>query len=167
MHTIGIWRKTYQPVISRVFSLGWVYDIPRWWKISGWQIAGLVRVQAGDAVLASQATNNNSSLGYAVQRPNRVSAPERVRRRSVAKFFNTAAFTNAPQFVIGTKFAQPVRGPGLQNADLMIGKTFRITELREPRIPHGGFQRVEHPSVERSQWNASESAAFGSIYQRG
>ena len=33
--------------IPRVFSAGWVYDIPRWWKISGWRIGGLVRVQAG------------------------------------------------------------------------------------------------------------------------
>ena len=31
--------------IPRVFALGWVYDIPRIWKISGWQIAGLVRVR--------------------------------------------------------------------------------------------------------------------------
>src|SRR5207245_6482428 len=31
--------------IPRVFALGWVYDIPRLWKFSGWQIAGLVRAQ--------------------------------------------------------------------------------------------------------------------------
>jgi hypothetical protein len=55
--------------IPRVFALGWVYDIPRIWKVSGWQIAGLVRVQGGDTVPVTQATNNNSSLGYAVQRP--------------------------------------------------------------------------------------------------
>ena len=61
--------------IPRVFSVGWVYEIPRLWKISGWQIAGLVRVQAGDAVPVTQATNNNSSLGFAVQRPNRVGDP--------------------------------------------------------------------------------------------
>ncbi len=61
--------------IPQVFALGWVYDIPRFWKISGWQIAGLVRVQAGDAVAVTQATNNNSSLGYAVQRPNRTAIP--------------------------------------------------------------------------------------------
>ncbi len=36
--------------IPRVFSAGWVYRIPRWWKISGWEIGGIVRVQAGDAV---------------------------------------------------------------------------------------------------------------------
>ena len=61
--------------IPQVFALGWVYEIPRLWKISGWQIAGLVRVQAGDAVAVTQATNNNSSLGFAVQRPNRISDP--------------------------------------------------------------------------------------------
>src|SRR5207245_5920793 len=84
--------------IPRVFALGWVYDIPRLWKISGWQIAGLVRVQSGDAVAVTQATNNNSSLGFAVQRPNRVSDPDQLADRSVARYFNTAAFTAAPQF---------------------------------------------------------------------
>src|SRR6185369_3464838 len=69
--------------IPRVFALGWVYDIPRLWKLSGWQIAGLVRVQAGDAVAVTQATNNNSSLGYAVQRPNRVSDPNEFAGRTV------------------------------------------------------------------------------------
>src|SRR5207248_2126703 len=107
---------------------GWVYDIPRVWKIGGWQIAGLVRVQSGDAVPVTQATNNNSSLGFAVQRPNRIADANEFGDRSVAAYFNTAAFTAAPQFVIGTSSRNPVRGPGLQDADLMIGKTFRVTE---------------------------------------
>ena len=114
--------------IPRVFALGWVYDIPRVWKLAGWQIAGLIRAQSGDAVPVTQATNNNSSLGFAVQRPNRVADPNQLDARSVARYFNTAAFTAAPQFVIGTSSRNPVRGPGLQNADLMIGKTFRLTE---------------------------------------
>ena len=63
--------------IPNVFALGWVYDIPRLWKISGWRIAGLVRVQAGDAVAVTQAANNNSSLGFAVAeaQPDRRSEP--------------------------------------------------------------------------------------------
>src|SRR5205085_3012009 len=40
--------------IPRVFSLGWVYDIPRFWKISGWQLGGLVRIHAGDPVPVTQ-----------------------------------------------------------------------------------------------------------------
>ena len=61
--------------LPRVFSAGWVYEIPRVWKISGWRIAGLVRVQSGDTVAVSQGTNANSNLGYGVQRPNRIADP--------------------------------------------------------------------------------------------
>jgi hypothetical protein len=61
--------------IPRIFSMGWVYDVPRLWKISGWQIAGFVRIQSGITVPVTQATNNNSALGYAIQRPNRVGDP--------------------------------------------------------------------------------------------
>ena len=71
--------------IPRVFSAGWVYQMPRWWKISGWEIAGLVRVQSGDAVPVTQATNNLSAFGYAVQRPNRVAIPNAFAARSASR----------------------------------------------------------------------------------
>jgi len=153
--------------IPRVFAIGWVYDIPRVWKISGWQIAGLVRVQAGDAVPVTQATNNNSSLGFAVQRPNRVSDPNQFEGRSVAKFFNTAAFTAAPQFVIGNSSRNPVRGPGLQNADLMIGKTFRITERVHLEFRAEAFNVSNTPPLNDPIGNNCCSGSFGSIISAG
>jgi hypothetical protein len=114
--------------IPRVFSAGWVYQIPRVWKISGWEIAGLVRVQSGDMVAVSQGTNSDSNLGYGVQRPNRIGNPNSLANRSAARWFDTAAFTVAPVFTIGNSSRNPVRGPGLQDADLMLGKTFRLAE---------------------------------------
>jgi hypothetical protein len=153
--------------IPRVFALGWVYDIPRVWKISGWQIAGLVRVQAGDAVAVTQATNNNSSLGFAVQRPNRTGDPNEFEGgRSVARYFNTAAFTAAPQFVIGTSSRNPVRGPGLQNADLMIGKTFRISERVAVEFRAEVFNVSNTPPLNDPNGSFG-SAAFGSITSAG
>jgi len=152
--------------IPRVFALGWVYDIPRLWKISGWQIAGLVRVQSGDAVPVTQATSNNSSLGYAVQRPSRVSDPNEFDSRSVAKYFNTAAFTPSPQFVIGNSSRNPVRGPGLQDADLMIGKTFRITERVSLEFRAEVFNVSNTPPLNDPSGSFG-SAAFGSITSAG
>src|SRR6185369_3899145 len=114
--------------IPRIFSMGWVYDVLRLWKISGWQIAGFVRIQSGITVPVTQATNNNSALGYAIQRPNRIGDPNGLATPTVAKWFDTAAFAPAGPFVIGNSSRNPVRGPGLQNADLMVGKTFRVTE---------------------------------------
>ena len=152
--------------IPEVFSLGWVYDIPRLWKISGWQIAGLVRLQAGDAVAVTQATNNNSSLGYAVQRPNRTANPNDFEGRTVARYFNTAAFTAVPQFVIGNSSRNPVRGPGLQNADLMIGKTFRITERFNLEFRAEAFNVSNTPPLNDPNGSFG-SAAFGSITAAG
>ncbi len=137
--------------IPHVFSAGWVYQIPRWWKISGWQIGGLVRVQSGIPVPVSQATNLLSNLGYAVQRPNRVGDPNSIENRSVDQWFNTAAFSPAGPFTIGNSSRNPVRGPGLQQADLMLAKTFRLTERAQPRIPRRGVQREQHAAAQRSE----------------
>jgi hypothetical protein len=152
--------------IPAVFALGWVYDIPRLWKISGWQIGGLVRLQSGDAVPVTQATNNNSSLGYAVQRPIRISNPNDFVHRTVAKYFNTAAFSAAPQFVIGNSSRNPVRGPGLQEADLMIGKTFRITERVNLEFRAEAFNVSNTPPLNDPNGSFG-SPAFGSITSAG
>ncbi len=152
--------------IPRVFALGWVYDIPRFWKISGWSIAGLVRAQTGAAIPVLQATNNNSSLGYAVQRPNRVSNPNNFDGRSVAKYFNTAAFVAAPQFVIGNSSRNPVRGPGLQNADVMIGKTFKLTERLNLEFRAEAFNVSNTPPLADPNGSFG-SPAFGSVTSAG
>jgi hypothetical protein len=152
--------------IPRVFALGWVYNIPRLWKISGLQIAGIVRVQSGDTVAVTQATNNNSSLGFAVQRPNRIANPNQFDSRGVARYFNTAAFTAAPQFVIGTSSRNPVRGPGLQDADLMIGKTFRLAERVNLEFRAEAFNVSNTPPLNDPNGSFG-SAAFGSITSAG
>ncbi|HKD08522.1 MAG TPA: carboxypeptidase regulatory-like domain-containing protein [Bryobacteraceae bacterium] len=152
--------------IPSVFSAGWIYNIPRIWKISGWQIGGLVRVQAGDAVPISQATNFNSAFGFALQRPNRISNPNVIAQRSASEWFNTAAFTMAPQFTIGNSSRNPIRGPGLQNADVMIGKTFRITERVGFEFRAEAFNVSNTPPL--NDPNASfGSAAFGTITSAG
>lgn len=152
--------------IPLVFALGWVYDIPRLWKVSGWQIAGLVRVQAGGAVAVAQSANNNSSLGFAVQRPNRIGDPNQFDGRSIAEYFNTAAFEAAPQFVIGNSSRNPVRGPGLQNADLMIGKTFRCSERVSLETRAEAFNVSNTPPLNDPNGSFG-NAAFGSITSAG
>jgi len=152
--------------IPQVFSAGWTYQIPRIWKISGWQIAGLVRVQAGDMVVVSQATNANSNLGFGVQRPNLIANPNMPVTRSVARWFNTAAFVAAPQFTLGSATRNPVRGPGLQDADLMIGKTFRMTDRTNLEFRAEVFN-VSNTTPLNDPNGSFGSAAFGSITSAG
>ncbi|WP_031498648.1 TonB-dependent receptor [Bryobacter aggregatus] len=152
--------------IPRVFAMGWVYEIPKVWKISGWQIAGLLRIQSGDTVAVTQATNNNSSLGFAVQRPNRTRNPNELDGRSVARYFDTSAFVSVPQFVIGNSSRNPVRGPGLQNADLMLGKTFRFREQLQLELRAEAFNVSNTPPLNDPNGSFG-SAAFGSITSAG
>jgi len=152
--------------IPRVFSSGWVYQVPRLWKISGWQIAALVRIQSGDAVPVTQATNNLSAFGYAVQRPNRATDPNTFSNRSASAWFNKAAFTATGQYAIGNSSRNPVRGPGLQNADLMIGNTFRLTERLNLEFRAEAFNISNTPPLNDPNGSFG-SAAFGTITSAG
>jgi hypothetical protein len=127
--------------IPHVFSAGFLYELPfgrgrrfgltRWQDVlaGGWQIAGIVRLQSGVPLAISQVTNFNAFAGFDVQRPNRIGDPNLSSgQRSLTRYFNTAAFAQAPQFTIGTSSRNPVFGPGYQDADLMLGKVFSVTE---------------------------------------
>jgi hypothetical protein len=159
-------KDVSQGDIPRVFSAGWVYQIPRFWKIAGWEIGGLMRIQSGDTVVVTQGTNNNSSLGYYVQRPNRVGDPNVSANRSASQWFNTGAFTVAPQFVIGTSSRNPVRGPGLQDADLMVGKTFRFRERMSVEFRAEVFNVSNTPPLNDPNGSFG-TAAFGTITSAG
>jgi Carboxypeptidase regulatory-like domain len=152
--------------IPLVFALGWVYELPRVGKLSGIQIAGLTRLQSGIAVAVTQATNNNASFGFAVQRPNRIADPNQTASRSVAKYFNTASFTSVAQFVIGNSSRNPVRGPGLENADLMISKTFALTDRARIEIRAEAFNVSNTPPLGDPNGSFG-SPAFGSITTAG
>ena len=152
--------------IPKVFSAGWVYRIPRLWKISGWEVAGLVRIQAGDAVPITQATNTLSAFGYAVQRPNRIGNPNNFANRSASEWFDKSAFAAAGQFSIGNSSRNPVRGPGLQDADLMLAKTFRISERVNLEFRAEAFNVSNTPPLNDPNGSFG-SAAFGTITSAG
>ncbi len=152
--------------IPQVFSAGWLYQIPRWRKIAGWQIGGLVRIQVGDAVPVTQATNNLAAFGYAVQRPNRIGNPNDFATRSASAWLDKSAFVAAPQFAIGNSSRNPLRGPGLQNADLMIGKTFRVTEKMNFEFRAEAFNVSNTPPLNDPNGSFG-SAAFGTITSAG
>jgi len=127
--------------IPHVFSSGFVYELPfgrgrsvplsgwRDWVAGGWQIAGVVRLQSGSPVAVTQATNLNAFAGFGIQRPNRVGNPALPpAKRSTARWFDTDAFTQAPQFTIGNSSRNPVHGPGYRTVDVMVGKSFTLRE---------------------------------------
>ncbi len=141
-----------------VFSSGFVYELPH-----GWRVAGIVRFQSGMPVAVTQSTNLNAFAGYGTQRPNRVADSELpADQRTTNRYFNTAAFTQAPQFTIGNSSRNPVRGPGYQDVDLMLGKVFAITEKWNAELRAEAFNLTNTPALANPNGNFG-TAAFGTI----
>jgi hypothetical protein len=148
--------------IPHVLATGFVWQIG-----SGWEVGGIVRAQSGMPVTVTQATNFNAAFGFGIQRPFLVANPNLpASQRSTARYFDTAAFTAAGQFTIGNASRNPVRGPGYQAADLMVGKLFRLGDRLGAEIRAEAFNVSNTPPL--GQPNGSfGAAAFGSITTAG
>lgn len=131
--------------------------------LGGWQVNAILQLQSGMPVTVTQATNNNSFAGFALQRPNLVANPGLLPgQRNPARYFNTAAFTPAPQFTIGNASRNPVRGPAYRALDFALVKNTSLPEGVNLEFRAELFNFTNTPAF--SQPNGSfGSPAFGSI----
>lgn len=161
--------------IPHVFSTGVVYQLPfgrgrahslsGWkdWVAGGWQAGAIARLQSGSPIAVTQATNLNAFAGFGIQRPNRVADPTLPGdQRSTTRWFNTSAFTQAAQFTIGNSSRNPVVGPGYRAADVMLGKTFAITERWRSEFRAEAFNVTNTPPLGAPNGSFG-SPAFGTI----
>lgn len=161
--------------VPHIFSSGFVYELPfgrgrprpltGWRDIvaGGWQIAGIARTQSGSPIAVTQATNLNAFAGYGTQRPNRAGDPELPSgQRTTTRWFDTAAFTQAAQFTLGGSSRNPVTGPSYKTVDLMLGKTFSITERFQTEFRAEVFNLSNTPPLGNPNGSFG-TAAFGTI----
>jgi hypothetical protein len=165
--------------IPHIFSSGFVYELPfgrgrtrslTGWRdvlAGGWQLAGIARAQSGSPLAVTQATNLNAFAGLGIQRPNRIGDPELPSDQSgTARWFNTAAFAQAPQFTLGSSSRNPVTGPSYKTVDLMVGKTFMITERVRTEFRAEAFNLTNTPPLGNPSGSFG-TAAFSSITTAG
>ena len=131
------------------------------------ELTGVVTVQSGLPLAVTQATNFNAFAGFGTQRPNLVADPSlSSSNRTTARFFNTAAFTIAPQFTVGNSSRNPVRGPGYRNADVALIKRFYFTENTNLEFRTEVFNLSNTPPLGAPNVVLG-SAGFGSITSAG
>lgn len=165
--------------IPNVTAISWTYELPvgsghdanpsglTGKFTNGWEIAGIVSIQSGIPLAVTQATNFNSFAGFGTQRPNCVAKTALpASKRSIAEFFNTAAFQIAPAFTLGTCSRNPVRGPGYQDADVALIKHTQITERYRLDFRAEVFNLTNTPPLNAPNVVA-EGAGFGSITSAG
>ena len=59
--------------------------------------------------------------------------------RTTARFFDTSAFTIAPQFTLGNSSRNPVRGPAYRNADVVLIKRIFFGERKNIELRAEAF----------------------------
>jgi hypothetical protein len=94
--------------------------------LGGWQINGINTIQTGMPLIVRGA-NNFTGINY----PDLVRNPTLPRsERSVLRWFDTSAFANPPDWVVGNapRTLPSTRGPGLVDLSLSVFKTFTIQE---------------------------------------
>jgi hypothetical protein len=135
-------------------------DMPRWADsiLGGWQLNGLVMLAGGQPLLISS-TPNQLGLGAQAARPNRnYSMSLKLPNRTPAKFFNTAAFSAAPQYTFGNSkpYDGNLRGIGTDKINASLFKNTAIREGVNLQFRAEFFNIFNHPL-----W-ASPGSTFGS-----
>ena len=165
--------------IPNVFAASFTYDLPfgkgRRFNpggitgtiLGGWELAGVIQLQSGIPLAVTQATNFNAFAGFGTQRPNVITDPNLPSsERTTARFFNTSAFTIAPQFTIGNSSRNPVRGPQYRNADIALIRRTYFGENRNIEFRAEAFNITNTPPL-AAPATVAGAAGFGSITSAG
>ena len=155
--------------IPNVFVTSFTYELPsgKGRLLGGWSVSGLVQLQSGMPFPVTQLTNFNAFAGFGTQRPNRVSDPQLPSgQRTTARWFDTSAFTVAPQFTLGNSSRNPVRGPGYRTANVALIKRTRLDEIRNVEFRAEVFNLTNTPPLNNPN-GVLGNPAFGTITSAG
>jgi hypothetical protein len=135
--------------------------------IGDWTLSGIVTLQSGMPFAVTQQTNFNAFAGFGTQRPNIAGDPELPKsERTTARWFNTGAFSAAPQFTLGNASRNPVRGPGYRNVDFAASRRLRMRRGTALELRVETFNLLNHPPLGNPN-SVVGSPAFGTITTAG
>jgi hypothetical protein len=157
--------------IPQRFTAAFVYNLPFGRLAKGmpavsyilghWQASGLVQMQTGNPYNISQANDLGlfSGAQYATSLSNPSIAPA---DRTVAKWFNPAAFAITPQDLLGNTPRASLFGSGQNNFDLAVQRVFPIKARFQFKLRVDRFNAFNHPPF--SNLNTTITGpAFGSV----
>jgi|KBSMisStandDraft_5_1062788.scaffolds.fasta_scaffold07414_4 hypothetical protein len=123
--------------------------------IGGWQISGVSTFQSGFPY-GIQATDVSGLLDTFNQRADMVCDPNKGFTKSVNEWFNTACFVNPAAGVYGTTHRNFLTGPGINNWDMGLAKTFKFTERVGFQLRADTFNTFNH-----TQYGVSPGGLIG------
>jgi hypothetical protein len=111
------------PSLDRFGALGAVFG--------GWNVGVVETLQSGAPFTVVTSANTTNAFPAGPLRPNLVGTPALAAgRRTLQRWFDTAAFANPAAFTFGNSPRSVLRGPGLATTDLTIEKTVDLRRVR-------------------------------------
>jgi hypothetical protein len=155
--------------IPHRFVVSYVYALPRLASanpfvrgvVGGWESSGFVTLQSGTPFSILSGTDRSLS-GIGADYADLVGNPS-APQRSIAKYFNTAAFAPNTLGTFGTSPRNVLRGPGYANLDLGIMKRFQVRERIGAQFRLEMFNALNHPNFNNPFATVSTPSRFGHI----
>ncbi len=119
----------HRTLASAVYALpsyqsGWLQALA-----GGWRAGVIASMQSGAPFTVFNNTNDTNVFAAGTIRANVSGTPALADgERTLSRWFNTAAFSAPAPFRFGNASRSILRGPGIANIDLSLGKNFSITE---------------------------------------
>jgi len=113
------------------------------WVLGGWRAGIIATAQSGAPFTVTNNTNDTNVFAAGGIRANLVGDPFSG-DRTIARWFNTAAFAAPAPFRFGNAGRGLLRGPSIQNIDLSLSKSFAITERWKTEFRGEFFNLLNH-----------------------
>ena len=154
---------------THIFFVNFVYDLPVFRTTSsrllrstlgGWQLSGIVTAVSGNPLNITQGGRGNNISNKLPNTNNRpdvtgsIGAPH-----SVSQWFDTSVFSDPSPGTFGNTPFDAVRGPGRQNWNIALFKSFVISESRGSRI--------ELRAESFNTWNHTEFKDVSTTFANG
>jgi hypothetical protein len=150
-----------------IVNTSFLYSTPSNWSnawvrriVGGWEFSTIFSAYSGD-YLNPSAGQDNSRTGVGNDRPN-VSGPSLLSDRTIARFFNTSVFSQAPLGTFGNAGRNTILGPSFVNFDLGVGRRVRFVESKEFELRFEFFNVLNHPNFNDPSTTLT-SANFGRL----
>jgi Carboxypeptidase regulatory-like domain/TonB-dependent Receptor Plug Domain len=153
---------------THVVVVNWLWELPkvsRVWNnvvsrsaFDNWQFSGIATFASGFPNAVTFDTTDGANItgggdGARVVVTANATLPKS--QRSVAEFFNTAAFARPAQGTIGNAPKDVFRGPGINSWDLALMKNFSIKEKAVIQIRWEAYNAFNH-----TQWSGINTSAL-------
>jgi len=156
-----------------VFSYNWVLPFGRFggngwmkWVAGGWSLSGIARMATGLPITLTE-NDDNSLIGanaIPLDVPNfaggKVLADTNPRHRN--SYFNTSLFKTETPGQLGNSRRRFFHGPGLNNYDMTLLKTIRVTETKDLELRLEAFNLFNHAQF-MNPTGEINSSQFGQV----